>query len=106
MGNVVYEWNSICDSSAKKVAEEPMAEFAKDLLAHETGFAGEYEEGDDWSDEVPDVDDYEEAELEEKLRELTEIPMCLYKQCREEEGMTKEEAIEETYNRFYESFGN
>ena len=83
-----------------------MAEFAKDLLAHETGFAGEYEEGDDWSDEVPDEDDYEEAELEEKLRELTEIPMCLYKQCREEEGMTKEEAIEETYNRFYESFGN
>ena len=37
----------------------------------------------------------------EQLRELTEIPLYLYKECREE-GMDKETAIEETFTRFYE----
>jgi hypothetical protein len=110
--NVVYEWNSICNHLGEKVAEEPM-----------TGFAGEYEEGDDWSDDdiaeeelqkeffeaemQPMYDDCEEEELdwygevEDQLRELTDIPYFLYKECREE-GMSKKEAIEETRNRFWE----
>ena len=120
--NVVYEWNSICDHLGGKVAKEPMTEFAEDLIAHETGFAGEYEEGDDWSDDELVVE-YDETtkqaqydhlgedpeddigwwgEAEDELRELTDIPYYLYKQCREEEGMSKEEAIEETRNRFWE----
>ena len=40
MSNVVYEWNSICDHSARKVAEESvsrdcMTGFAEDLIEHE-----------------------------------------------------------------------
>tara|TARA_R100000656_G_C3939789_1_gene126516 strand:- start:235 stop:504 length:270 start_codon:yes stop_codon:yes gene_type:complete len=88
MSNVVYEWNSICTSSARKVAEESvsrdcMTGFAEDLIEHEE------ENEDEWE------------EVEPLLRELTDIPYYLYKECREE-GMTKEEAIEETQNRFWE----
>ena len=49
MSNVVYEWNSICDHSARKVAEESVS---RDCMS---GFAGEYEEGDDWADNEEEV---------------------------------------------------
>ena len=55
--NVVYEWNSICNHLGEKVAEEPM-----------TGFAGEYEEGDDWSD-----DDIAEGKESFKVMDYGEI---------------------------------
>jgi glutamate formiminotransferase len=40
-------------------------------------------------------------EVYEKLRQLIYIPIYLYEECIEE-GMSQEEAIEETYRRFYE----
>ena len=60
MSNVVYEWNSICDHSARKVAEESVS---RDCMS---GFAGEYEEGDDWADN-------EEEVTEEDLGLVTEL---------------------------------
>jgi len=72
--------------------------------------------GNDWLDELRFEEKMEEeernrigeeddigwwGEVEDKLRELTDIPYYLYKECREE-GMSKEEAIEETQNRFWE----
>jgi len=105
MSNVVYEWNSICEFNARKVAEESVS---RDCM---TGFAGEYEEGDDWAEpgdeEITEEDLGLITELDEwdevgpQLQELTDIPYFLYKECREE-GMTKEKAIEETRNRFWE----
>ena len=104
MSNVVYEWNSICDHSARKVAEESVS---RDCMS---GFAGEYEEGDDWADNEEEVTEEElglVTELDEwdevgpQLQELTDVAYYLYKECREE-GMTKEEAVEETRNRFWE----
>lgn len=90
MSNIVYEWNSICNSSAEKVAEESMIEFANDIIEHEETNEIEMQ---------PMYDEWEE--VEPLLRELTDIPYYLYKECREE-GMTKEEAIEETQRRFWE----
>jgi len=40
-------------------------------------------------------------EVEERLQELIDIPMILYQECLEE-GFTEEEAIKETFIRFYE----
>ena len=77
MSNVVYEWNSICDHSARKVAEESVS---RDCMS---GFAGEYEEGDDWAaneEEVTEEDLGLVTELDEwdevgpQLQELTDIP--------------------------------
>ena len=107
MSNVVYEWNSICDHSARKVAEESVS---RDCM---TGFAGEYEEGDDWADDEPYEEKITEEDLglitdvmtdeqvDEALQELTDIPYYLYKECIEE-GFSQREAIKETYNRFWE----
>jgi|19_taG_2_1085344.scaffolds.fasta_scaffold03982_14 hypothetical protein len=92
--NVVPLWDAICESKAKKVAEEPIS-----------GFAGEYEEGDDWADEADEVQEpavYDEWDrVAPQLQELTDIPYYLYQECRHE-GMTEEEAVEETLKRFWE----
>jgi|TARA_B100000959_G_scaffold167826_1_gene175834 glutamate formiminotransferase len=40
-------------------------------------------------------------EVYKKLRQLILIPIYLYEECIEE-GMTEDEAIKETYKRFYE----
>jgi len=119
MSNVVYEWNSICDHSARKVAEESVS---RDCMS---GFAGEYEEGDDWVDrDEPYEEEITEEDLglitgkkilpvmeraeymtpeqvEEELRELTDVAYYLYKECIEE-GFSQREAIKETYKRFWE----
>ena len=77
--NVVYEWNSICDHLGGKVAKEPMTEFAEDLIAHETGFAGEYEEGDDWveEEEVPQhvIDEALADDARQRARDLRQMEM-------------------------------
>ena len=51
-----------------------------------------------------DIDDYNNISLAfdlNKLQELIDVPVILFQECIEE-GMSEEEAIEETYNRFFD----
>ena len=45
--------------------------------------------------------DYPSQEVINRLQELIDVPVILYQECIEE-GMSEEEAIEETYNRFFD----
>ena len=58
---------------------------------------------DEMYDEVIDstMEDTIPDHIVEQLSELTEIPLYLYKECREE-GMDQKTAVKETFKRFYE----
>ena len=45
--------------------------------------------------------EYPRQEVINRLQELIDVPVILFQECIEE-GMSEEEAIEETYNRFFD----
>ena len=61
-----------------------------------------YQDLADEADEVQEPAVYDEWDrVAPQLQELTDIPYYLYQECRHE-GMTEEEAVEETLKRFWE----
>jgi len=47
------------------------------------------------------IREHPSQEVINRLQELIDVPVILFQECIEE-GMSEEEAIEETYNRFFD----